>query len=218
MLRGTIALRAALLLVCTLACGCGPIGAIAYKVAGPMPIEAKYLPPQTPMLVFVERYNAGGSAGGIDAHQEAELLAREIQRQMQEHTPVPQVDPMSVANVRLKDPTRFARLTVSQIGGETGAEQVLYVNVLSSTIQIGQGSQLVRGQMAARVKVVDVASGAIVWPEDSADGYAVAIQTPIKSLRENTTPAAARNAMFRQMADAIAKLFYKYKPDTEIAE
>jgi hypothetical protein len=207
------------LFVSSCASGCYPIGGIMYKLAGPLPVEALYVPDDTkPMLVFVERFNTGGgggAVGGIEAQQECEGLARAIQAQLNEKQIAPQVDPMAVSQLRVKDPMKFRAMTVSQIGGELGAQQVLYVNVLASSMKMSEGSELIRGQMAGNVKVIDVATGEILWPTDAGDGHPVAVQTPITSVREGVSPGQARASMIRQMGDAVAKLFYKWKPDYE---
>jgi hypothetical protein len=77
---------------------------------------------------------------------------------------------------------------------------------------MAEGSELSRGQMAARVKVVDVATGTTLWPRDAADGHPVNVQTPVETVREGVTPAVARANTQRQLADRIAKLFYRHQP------
>lgn len=194
---------------------CYPLGAVLYKTVGPMPIDAQYVPDTTkPMLVFVERFNAaGGAAGGVESVQECENLARGIQQELLARNIAPQVDSMAVANLRAKDPLGFRAMTVSQIGGAAGAHQVLYVNLLSSQLRMTEGSNLMRGQMAARVKVIDVASGHVLWPAEASDGHTVSVQTPIRSVREDISPQAARAATTRMMSDAVVKLFYKHQPE-----
>ena len=43
-------------------------GAIAYKVMGPPPVQAKYVPPKQPMLVLVENYR-NQAASVLDAQR-----------------------------------------------------------------------------------------------------------------------------------------------------
>ena len=47
-----------LLATALLPAGCNVVGVVAYKVAGPPKVPAKYVPPKEPMVVLVERYNA----------------------------------------------------------------------------------------------------------------------------------------------------------------
>jgi hypothetical protein len=206
------ALNAGLLAI---AGACYPIGAILYKTVGPMPVDAQFIPDNTkPMLVFVERFNnAGGAAGSIESMQECENLARAVQAELQARAIAPQVDAMSVAGLRAKDPLAFRAMTISQIGGEVGAHQVLYVNLMASSLKMTEGSDLMRGQMAVRVKVIDVASGQVLWPSESTDGQLVSVQTPIGSVREGVSKEEARVYTTRMMADAIVKLFYKHQPE-----
>lgn len=192
--------------------GCDVAGAVLYKTVGPMPVDAEYVPEKKPMLVFVERYNTGAGGGGIDAAQEAEGLAVAIREALEAKQIAPQVDPMSVSDLRVRDPMGFRTMTVSKIGQEVGAEQVLYVNLLQSTLKTTEGSDLSKGQMAVRVKVVDASTGQVLWPVDAADGRPVTIQTPVASAREGISPTVARANMTRQMADSVAKLFYRHQP------
>lgn len=192
--------------------GCTVAGAVLYKTVGPLPVDAQYVLEQKPTLVLVERYSGGAGGGGVEAAQESEGLARAIQQALEAKQLAPQVDPMSVSDLRLRDPMAFRVMPVSRIGREVGAEQVLYVNLLQSTLRSTEGSELSRGQMAVRVKVVDAETGRVLWPGDQADGYPVSIQTPLSSAREGIPPQVARANMTRQMADRIAKLFYRHQP------
>jgi hypothetical protein len=199
-----------LVLLCT---SCAQIGALVYKTAGPMPVEARYVPEPKPMLVFVEQYNAAGP----EAAQDSESLARAIQRRLEEKQVAPQVDPMVVSSVRLRDPIKFRAMNISQIGAESGAEQVLYVNLTHSQFKLSEGSELMRGQMGGRVKIIDVPTGNVIWPTDAGDGFPVGVQTPMTGIREGVTPQMARADMVRQMGNAVARLFYKYQPEYDEA-
>lgn len=195
-------------LLLTLA-GCTVTGALAYKLYGPPPVEAKYVPTKEPMLVLVERYNAGGGGG----HVESESLAREVFREMSKHDIAPLIDPIAAIDLRSQQPAKFSKMTISQIGAAVGAKQVLYVNIDSSQVQIAEGSSLMRGRFTARVKVVDVATGNLRWPVDATEGYPVLVETPLIRVRDGTSAATAQGELTRQAGDAIAKLFYKWKPE-----
>lgn len=204
----------ALMLLFAAAGGCWPIGAVIYKAVGPMPVDAEFVPdPTQRMLVLVERYADGGSSGSIEATQDSESLARAIQSYLAAKQVAPLVDSMSVSALRTADPMKFRSMTVSQIGAAVGAQQVLYVNVLSSSLYMAQGSGLLAGQMAARAKLIDVATGQILWPPNATDGKPVAVQMPTASMSEDRSPQAARMHLIRLMGEAIARNFYKWQPE-----
>lgn len=194
------------------ATGCNAVGAVLYKTVGSLPVEARYVPEQVPMLVLVERYNQ--SSGGTSI-VDTEVLTREVSKQIARHEIAPQVDATTALDLRSQDPAAFSKLTISQIGGKLGASQVLYVNVLQSEVQSPEGSSMVRGTMAARVKVIDVASGRTLFPVDLANGYPVSVETSPQNVRAGTTPESVRGLMARQLAEQIGRLFRKYQPDTD---
>lgn len=195
------------------AAGCNVIAVAAYKVAGPTKVEAKFVPPKEPMVVLVERYNAPSSSV-----TESETLAIEIFRELTKHEVAQQIDPTTILNLRDKDPAAFKKMTVSQIGAAVTAKQVLYVNLTSSSMQSATDSGLYRGSLGGRVKLIDVATGATVWPQDSADGYPISGEVKPNLANTDTSSAAARVSLVRQMAVSTARLFYKWTPEYEIMD
>ena len=193
--------------------GCNIVGAVTYKVAGPTPIAPKYAPPKEPMVVLVERYNAPSSSV-----TESETLAKEIFRDLSAHDVAQQIDPITVMNLRDEDPQKFKTMTVSQIGSRVTARQVLYVNLTAAGIESSDGGGMFRGVMAARVKVIDVATGATVWPTDAADGYPISGEIKPTLANQSATPDAARLALIRKMAVSTARLFYKWQPEDEMPD
>jgi len=196
-----------------LAVGCNVVGAVAYKVAGPIPIEAKYTPAKEPMVVVVERFNAPSSS-----MTESETLAREIFRELSEHEVAQQIDPIMIVSLRDTDSAKFKKMTVSQIGAAVTAKQVLYVNLTAASIDSADGGVMFRGTMAGRVKVIDVATGATLWPTDAADGYPIAGDIKPTLASDRATPEAARLQLIRKMAIGTARLFYKYQPDDDMPD
>ncbi|HRK32116.1 MAG TPA: hypothetical protein PLD59_13690 [Tepidisphaeraceae bacterium] len=202
-----------LLATALLPAGCNVVGVVAYKVAGPPKVPAKYVPPKEPMVVLVERYNAP-SASVTDC----ETLAIEIFRELSKREVGQQIDPVTILNLRDKDPAAFKKMTISQIGAAVTAKQVIYVNLLSSSMESAGDGALFRGMITGRVKVIDVATGATAWPQDAADGYPIAGEVKPNLTNSGTTPEAARVALIRQMAFSTSRLFYKWTPEDEIPD
>src|SRR5688572_9904279 len=105
-LRAAPVLGAAFLgLIATLAGGCAAPAVLAYKIFGPPPIPARYVPANTePMLVLVENPHSGAIA-----IPEADELSRVIYGDLEEHKVAPQVDPSRLHELRDQNPTAFAK-------------------------------------------------------------------------------------------------------------
>src|SRR5256885_4953570 len=113
--------RCLLLLCLCLLGGCAAAGAIAYKVAGPPKIDAKYTPAKTPTLVLVENFHHQTSA-----EPDSDLLARYIGDDLTVNKVVPVVDLDRLRSLRDSKPGEFSRMSISAIGRAVDARQVLY--------------------------------------------------------------------------------------------
>ena len=199
-----------LLLICA---GCNVVGAVAYKVVGPPDVPAKYVPQRTPIVVIAETYRDLSSTA-----IQAEQLARYVADELVMHDVAPVVDPSLVLDLQAKDRQKFRRMSITEIGREVGAAQVLYINILKSDSRTAQGTDILRGEVSARVKLVDVASGVTLWPEDSAEGYPVAGKTPYVRSGDGVDEVSVNQSLQQALAEQIGKLFYKWKPDSEVRE
>ena len=187
--------------------GCTAASAIQYKIAGPPAVPARYVPAQEPMLVLVENYRAtgGGSA-------DAEMLARHVVAELKAHRVAPLVPLDALYALRTEKGDGYRKMSMASVGRETGAKQVLYVDVQQSSIGAPPGSDLLKGRVAVQVRVVDVATGATRWPTEAAEGIPMAYETPLPRADVNTTESMVRQHMHEQMAIRIGRLFYKWKP------
>jgi hypothetical protein len=104
--------------------GCYAVGAVAYKVAGPPPVEAKYVPKKVPMLVVVENYS-NPSATQVDAQRVADAVTETFRRR----DIAPMIDADVLQSLRDADPAKVRRMTIPQVGAATKAYQVLYVDL-----------------------------------------------------------------------------------------
>jgi hypothetical protein len=195
------------ILVFSLITGCTAASAIGYKFAGPPAVPARYVPPKEPMLVLVENYRATGG-GSTDA----EMLARHLVEELKEHKVAPLVPLDALYALRTERADGYRKMSMSAVGRETGAKQVLYVDVQQSSIGAPPGSDLLKGRVAVQVRVVDVATGATRWPTEAAEGIPLAYETPLPRADVNTSEAMVRQHMHEQMALRIGRLFYKWKP------
>jgi hypothetical protein len=187
--------------------GCQYAGAIAH-VIGPPAVEPLYVPAQTPMLVLAENY-ANPSAGAVEAEQ----LERFVIDELVAHGVAPMADYEKVYSLRSSQPREFRSKSIDQLGEFAGAAQVLYINTQLATTDVGQGTEVFQGSGSAVVRIVDVETGRTLWPEEGSDGYPVSEQSQLVRATPGVDGDSVRRGVQRSIADQIAKLFYKYKPD-----
>ena len=179
--------------------------AIHHKLVGPPPVPAQYVPQQEPMLVLVENYRASGNVDG-------EMLARHLMSELEEHKVAPLVPLDALYALRTDKGDAYRKMSMAAIGRETGAKQVLYVDVQQSNIGAPPGSDLLKGRIAVQIRVVDVDTGVTRWPTEDTEGVPLAYETPLPRADVTTTEAMVRQHMHEEMAVRIGRLFYKWKP------
>jgi hypothetical protein len=187
--------------------GCAALGVAAYKISGPPSVPAKYTPPKTPLLILVEDYRNESSV-----HEQADLLSQHLVQEIDAHEIAPVVPLDKLQDLRDARRTDFRDLSITAVGEAVGAKQVLYVQLQSSDVNPISGGEGFSGQTIARVKIVDVPSGRTAWPPDMTEGHLVGATAAIGS-SNGRNPMAVRQGMYTQLADQVAKLFYKWKPD-----
>ena len=181
--------------------------ALHYKIVGPPPVPARYVPAHEPMLVLVENYRASGGASS-----DAEMLARHLVAELKTHNVVPLVPLDNLYALRTEKGVAYRKMSMAAVGRETGAKQVLYVDVQQSSIGAPPGSDLLKGRVAVQVRIVDVETGTTRWPTEDTEGVPMAYETPLPRADVTTTEPMVRQYMHEQMAIRIGRLFYKWKP------
>jgi len=187
--------------------GCAAAGVLAYKLSGPPTIKAKYTPAQEPMLVLAESYRSPSAA-----FVTSEQLTAAIEEDLRENKVVPLVDQKKLYNLRDSRGEHFHDLTIPQIGQETGAKQVLYVDVLQSSVEPAGGGAFVRATVAVRVKVVSVETGQTLWP-DSQGGVPIAAESPLVRIEPGVTAASVRDELVKRIGTQVARLLHDWKAE-----
>jgi hypothetical protein len=144
---------------------------------------------------------------------EAEQLERFVIEELKARSVAPLADCQTVYELRVAQPAKFRSMSIDQLGAFAGASQVLYINLELSATDVGQNSEVYKGQGAALVRVVDVSSGQTVWPDEGSDGYPVRQDAQLVRLRPGVTEASVRRQIQQGLAIQIVQQFYKYKPD-----
>jgi hypothetical protein len=189
--------------------GCAGIEAIGSKLGGPEHVEAKYVPPKKPMLVLVENYR-DASATQIDG----EMLTRYLISELEEHHVAPLVEFNSLAALKSDTTRDFREMKIDEIGKAVGAAQVLYVDLAQAEVNRPLGGETFIARGAARVRIVDSASGETRWPEDAPGGSPIAFETrAISAAQGGDDPTFVRQKLHEGLALRIARLFYKWSPE-----
>jgi hypothetical protein len=207
MAHGALALMLAVLLMLD---GCTAAAALTYKIVGPPDIEAKYHPAKEPLLVMVENYRRPSAA-----LSDSNLLARYIEQNLNEHKTVPIVSTDKVYELKSSRPEDFRKMTVAEIGRELGARQILYVDLTDTTIEPMVGGEALRGSAAARVRMIDAATGQTLWPVETTDGYPVDESMQWGHITDPRSEVEIKQELYQTLGWKVARLFYKWKPEHE---
>jgi len=193
---------------CAVFCSGCAVGGVWQSLFGPNRVKAKYVLPKVPTLVLVENYR-NPAISQIDA----DLVASQLCDQLKQHDLVPLVDPDKLTGVRDVDEAKYHAMSQVQLGRAVGAKQLIYVELLESSVEADSTESAARGRVSAEVRVVDVDTGLTLWPLDSAQGYPLSADVPYNRADPDRV-TAMHTQMLAQLSDALAKLFYDWQPDT----
>jgi hypothetical protein len=190
--------------------GCQLIGALAAKGMGPAATPAQYTPKKVTTLILSEH----APASGVD-DVSSEDIGRRLAALWEEHKLSPLVDLSKLEEFHLRHPDEYARMSIADLGKALGAEQVLYIDVRDARVESAGGSDTIRAKATVRVRMIDVATGQTLWPQDAADGEALDSTTDYAARGDGVSESSQMEAVRSIIADKIAKLFYKHQPDNE---
>ena len=203
--------RAACLLVVgvlPLLSGCAAASAIQYKLFGPPPVPARYMPPKEPMLVLVEEGNR--SSGAM---VETEELASALEDELKSHDVAPLVDSNQVQQLRDRGQAAFRSMSIGEIGRRAGARQVLYVALRRFEFEHPESADVVRVKIETEIKMVDTQTQEVRFPM-TGDGEPFEFETPYTRITPQNSQSALRASTIQTAAREIARMFYTWKPET----
>lgn len=192
---------------CVSLTGCTAVGVLAYKFTGPPKVEAKYVPKQVPLAVLSENRHRSVTSGG------PEVLTEFLVEQLTENKVAPIVPPEKLQELHDQKLGGFYAMSVSSIGKIVGAEQVLYVQFDRDEISPLNGGEGFQGRAEVRVKIIDVNSGATLWPTDQTQGYPASASITFGHQGTHGTINDVHRRIYASLADQIAKYFYKWQPE-----
>lgn len=188
--------------------GCAPFGFLVASFLPPPKIPAQYeLPERATVLVFPD-----DPSHRLEYPPVRAMVAERVARALREQELVADVVPYNRLLSLQSRTTEFNRIPIHEVGRQLGADTVIYVEIDSFQTRENPSIPLWNGQFRARVRVVNVADGEVLWPRDGSTGAPVAVSTPVE---ENTNPgyqAQLAERLSQRMADVVAKLFYEHEP------
>ena len=196
-----------LVVVCALTLsGCGAAGWFA-SLLPPDDIEAKFeFPEDKTVAVLVDDPSHLVKFSPVKYE-----LAKQLNKQFLQHEICADAIPPSDIMKLIAVTPGFARLSNAEIGKKLGADIVVNIRIKLFKLKDADYSQIWQGKLQTTVRVVDVETGRL-WPNDSLGGYETkVVETP--RMEGNSSPqfeVKLAKTMASEMADVIAKYFYKH--------
>jgi len=191
----------------TLIPGCNVITPVAYAIHGPQKIDPVYsLTEELKTVVFVDdpssRVTQRRLRYSIADRATKELLAKRILIDM--------LDPRGILTAASSE--RYGELSsIADLGKSVGADIVIYAVVTEFSLTPETGSYIPQAML--RVKIIDVATGERLWPDDEM-GLVANIQMPQRAgaAAERSGDRIQTEQELAQRAGlGLAQLFYKHE-------
>jgi hypothetical protein len=190
--------------------GCVAVAAIASKASPPPAVPAEYKPAKELTLVLVESYE------NPDLYEvESERIARDLTEAFAaEKKTFPVVPEQRLMELKASKGSEFRQMSVPGIAKALGAKQVIYVDLMKFTADPAIGSETMRGEARATVKLVDADTGHTLWPRDSSVGREISYTTPALSA-EGTSRNAVQQQLYEHMGEQIEHLFHDWVDEAQ---
>ncbi|MDF1808433.1 MAG: hypothetical protein P1U42_01925 [Phycisphaerales bacterium] len=191
----------------TLIPGCNVITPVAYAIHGPQKIDPVYtLTEELKTVVFVDdpssRVTQRRLRYSIADRATKELLAKRILVDM--------LDPRGILTAASSE--RYGELSsIADLGKSVGADIVIYAVVTEFSLTPETGSYIPQAML--RVKIIDVASGERIWPDDEM-GHVANIQMPQRAgaaAQKSGDRIETEQELAQRAGLGLAQLFYKHE-------
>jgi len=206
---------ALLMLLCAVpfaVAGCNIVAPIVYLVEGPPSRDAEYILPKVRTVVFIDdrrniiRLNARGLRQRMADTLTQELLNRKLLTDM--------ILPRDAIGFAQSRDRHGNLLSVEEIARGVGAEQLIYVRVISFTESVDGMSP--NPFAAVEVRVMDVTERTWVYPDPVSGEMMRPVQVVMPEIdpqatRTTSTRLQVHQALADAMAVEVAKLFYKHE-------
>lgn len=193
---------------------CNIIGPAAYLTMGQPKREAAYELADRPTVVFVDdRMNAIP----INASRLRRAIAdKATQDLMDQEILTTTISPRDAMTLARNSDREGELLSIGEIGQRVGAEQVIYVEMIS--FRGSPDGFTPRAAGACRVKVIDTVSRTRLFPPPDDEKEYVEVQAVSPPFSMELFQSSQGRAQIEQMlagllGDQVGKLFYKHVPD-----
>jgi len=209
--RGRAA-QVGLLLLCVGAlavAGCNIVAPIAYAIEGPGKISAQHKLADLPTVVFVDdRKNV--MTRTVLRSTLGDTAAETLMRKKVLTRTISTSDAVAVAR---RQETERALMPMDAIGRAVGAEQVIYVNMVSFGLTTDGYNP--RPTAVAEVRVIDVNERVRTFPPEGLEGGRV-VEAMLReidpdTLRTQATRRAVEDRLATALGVEIARLFFEYE-------
>jgi len=191
--------------------GCNIVGPASYIVGGTGDVEAEYVLPDVPTVVFVD-----DRANVVNPVSLRRVIADRISQDLMEEkvltlTISPQ-DAMAVAKQRER---ANEIMSIEDIGRAVGAKQVIYVQMMQ--FRDTPDGSTPRPAGMCQVKVIDVESQQRTYPAKESKDSVRTVQVsgrPVdpETYRTRTGRLSVFNDLALMMGQHVGRLFYKHEP------
>ncbi len=190
--------------------GCNIIAPLHYVVHGPAKVDAEHQLADVPTVVFVDdRENVVNPT----------LFRRVIAEKVSEDLMVRKVltrtiSPHDAMSLVAQHDTNKEVMPIDAIGRAVGAEQIIYIEMVSFTDRVEP--HVPRPMGSCRVRVIDVNNRERLYPAGDVEQPFRAVQVAPREVdpelyRTRATRMRINEVLAEEMGDRIAKLFYKHE-------
>jgi hypothetical protein len=191
--------------------GCNILTAVDYLTADEPTVEAMYVLPDRPTVVFVDdRRNL------LSPRRLRVELADRVSEELQIHdnlsATISPRDAMSVADMQDK---HRQLMSVAGIGREVGADQVVYLEMMR--FQLSADGYSIDPVIQCNVRVIDVTDRERVFPVPGGNDTSYPVTATLRKVSPDRLRSVAARADLSQelvieLGDTVSRLFRKWEP------
>jgi hypothetical protein len=187
--------------------GCTQFAAAWANVSGGDVVEPEFTLTKGALLILVEDPN-----GVVSEPRTLREVQRTISDIFSEFRVNHKVIPLEERERLERADKDYDRLSIRQIGEKLGAEEVLYIRVERFSLRPEEGAPLLKGEVAARIKVLTTKQEREVrlWPRETS-GRKIAVSTPPVASDSDKSESDVAKELAIKLGQSVAELFYEHR-------
>jgi hypothetical protein len=143
---------------------------------------------------------------------EAEAVAAQIEQQIRGFELAPTIESSSIVDLQTSRPKDFHTMTPAQVAKAVGAEQVIFVQINDSRVDMEAVGDMLKGRISATVSVYDT-DGNVLWPTQVDSSSVISYGTPTMRMSDSVNRASVEQNLINELSLRVASLFRTYKPE-----